>query len=256
MPMYNSQIDPLKEVDENVLRRIQELHREQCRATVGKIAEMTGMTRSSVYTSVRRLEQKGDVEKVAYERARRDDLKLTSSGVERASKILMRHDLVLSWLKRLGIPEDEAENEACHMEHGLTDNTLDAIKHHVDTAMARMAGRIELPCGGGTTAMPPPELMDVLQLAGSGEALAKLKDEIEEAGGMESCLQQLQLLREVQKNYGGPENLLMGLSLLKQMGDFKTLGQLFGILGDGEDVTAFIDLFEKERRVWQNYLNK
>lgn len=256
MPMYNSQIDPLKEVDENILRRIQELHRDQQRATIGVIAEMTGMTRSSVYTSVRRLEQKGDVEKVAYERARRNDLKLTPSGLERASNILMRHDLVLSWLKRLGIPEDEAENEACHMEHGLTDNTLGAIKHHVDTAMARMAGCIEMPRGGGALAGPPAELMEILQLAGSTEALAKLKDGIVESGGVEACFQQLKLLREAQKNYGGWENLLMALNLLTQMGDFKTLSQLFGILGDGGDVTAFIDLFEKERRVWQNYLNK
>ena len=217
---------------------------------------MTGMTRSSVYTSIRRLEQKGDVEKGAHDRARRDDFKLTPSGEERAAKILMRHDLVLNWLKRLGIPENEAENEACHMEHGLTDNTLNAIKQHVDSAMARMAGRGKMPCGAGEPSGLPSEVMELLQFADNGGNLSKLKEEIEASGGLESCLQQLKFLRELQRDYGGPENLLMSLNLLSRVGDLKTLAQLFELLGDGRDVASFIDLFQKERRAWQSYLNK
>lgn len=253
MPMYNPQIDPLKEVDENVLRRIQELHRGQRRATVGAIAEMTGMTRSSVYTSIRRMESKGDIEKVAYERARRDDLKLTPSGEERASKILIRHDLVLNWLKRLGISEDEAETEACHMEHGLTDNTLAAIKNHVDTAMLRMMDGGKMPCGGTQTS-PPSELMGLFQIVDNAETASKLVGAIQGAGGVDSCLQKLAVHQELEQKYGGSENLMMALDLLTSMGDLQSLAQLFNVVREVGNVPALIDLFDKERRLWRSYL--
>lgn len=263
MPAYNSQVDALREVDENILRRIQTIHREQRNATVAEVTSMTGMTSSSVYTAIRRLEQNGDIEPYENDKGRgrgrqRYDLTLTEAGEARAAKILMRHDLVLSWLKRLGIPEEEAENEACHMEHGLTDNTLNIIKKHVDSAMIRMIGHSDMPCMKGTepggSQPASPEWVELLELAGNGENLAGLVKELRESGGIESSLQHLELLRELQKDYGGKDNLLVALNLLKRMGDLQALTQLLGVLESGGGVAAFIGLFEKERRIWINYL--
>lgn len=263
MPKYNPQVDALKEVDENILRRIRSIHNDRRNATVGEIAKQTGMTTSSVYVAIARLEKSGDIESVEREngRQRRTDLKLTPDGEKRAEQILMRHDLVMDWLTRLGIPAEEAEDEACRMEHGLTDNTLNAIRKHVEMAMMRMAGQ-SMPCvsmpaaDGESRPAAAPEMLDLIKIAGGIGGLERLVDVIRDFGGMEPFSKQIDLFREVQTSFGGQDNLMVALELLKKIGDLQTLTQLLGMMDSGGSIQAFIELFEKERRLWRSFLGE
>lgn len=56
---------------------------------------------------------------------------LTESGLEIAEMIYERHELLSSWLIRLGVPEDIASEDACKMEHVISKESFEAIKKHV-----------------------------------------------------------------------------------------------------------------------------
>ena len=58
-------------------------------------------------------------------------LTLTDAGREVAEKIYERHTLLTSFLVRLGVDETVAAEDACKMEHVISDESFAAIKHHV-----------------------------------------------------------------------------------------------------------------------------
>ena len=53
---------------------------------------------------------------------------LTDSGRAIAEMIYERHQMLSSWLIRLGVPEDIALEDACKMEHVLSKESFDAIR--------------------------------------------------------------------------------------------------------------------------------
>ena len=63
---------------------------------------------------------------------------LTDSGMEIASKIYERHTLLTAFLIRLGVDEKTAAEDACKLEHNISDESFSAIKRHV-AAMTKEA---------------------------------------------------------------------------------------------------------------------
>ncbi len=59
-------------------------------------------------------------------------IELTDSGLEIAKKIYERHELITGFLKMLGVDEETATEDACKIEHHLSDKSFNAIKAHVD----------------------------------------------------------------------------------------------------------------------------
>lgn len=57
-------------------------------------------------------------------------LHLTDSGLEIASKIYERHTMLTEFLIRLGVSEETAAQDACKMEHDISDETFEALKKH------------------------------------------------------------------------------------------------------------------------------
>ena len=57
-------------------------------------------------------------------------LSLTDAGMAIASAIYERHQLLTQWLIRLGVAPDVAAEDACKIEHCLSDETFEAIKRH------------------------------------------------------------------------------------------------------------------------------
>ena len=57
---------------------------------------------------------------------------LTESGLEVARKIYERHTLLSSLLVRLGVSPETASEDACKMEHAISDETFEAIKRHLE----------------------------------------------------------------------------------------------------------------------------
>ena len=56
---------------------------------------------------------------------------LTDSGRERAEKIYERHTVLTDMLISIGVSPETAADDACKIEHDLSDETFNAIKKHV-----------------------------------------------------------------------------------------------------------------------------
>lgn len=57
---------------------------------------------------------------------------LTSKGQEIAEKTLEKHELLAKMFINLGVSEKTAYEDACRIEHDLSDETWDAIKRHAN----------------------------------------------------------------------------------------------------------------------------
>ena len=66
-------------------------------------------------------------------------LSLTEAGAEVAEKIYERHTLLTRYLRMLGVGAETAAEDACKMEHIISDESFNAIKNHVSD-MEKMRG--------------------------------------------------------------------------------------------------------------------
>ena len=55
---------------------------------------------------------------------------LTDTGRTVAEKIYERHDILSKMLMSLGVPEETATEDACRLEHAISDESFAAIKNH------------------------------------------------------------------------------------------------------------------------------
>lgn len=60
-------------------------------------------------------------------------IELTDAGSELAMKIFERHTILSKVLSSLGIDEKTASDDACRIEHVISDKTFDAIKKYAAT---------------------------------------------------------------------------------------------------------------------------
>lgn len=61
-------------------------------------------------------------------------LSLTDAGKALAERIYERHQVIKKVLLLIGVEEDEAAEEACKIEHAISDNTLEKIKAFIERA--------------------------------------------------------------------------------------------------------------------------
>lgn len=59
-------------------------------------------------------------------------LTLTKAGLEVASKMYERHTTLTDMLVHLGVSEETAAEDACKMEHDISDESFAAIKRHIE----------------------------------------------------------------------------------------------------------------------------
>ena len=57
---------------------------------------------------------------------------LTAAGREIAEAMYERHILISDWLIFLGVDKKTAVNDACKMEHSMSEQSFAAIKKHID----------------------------------------------------------------------------------------------------------------------------
>ena len=60
--------------------------------------------------------------------ARDSSIMLTDLGREIAEKIYARHTLITNFLISIGVDKETATEDACKMEHGISDASYEAIK--------------------------------------------------------------------------------------------------------------------------------
>ena len=60
-------------------------------------------------------------------------LELTETGVEVAREIYERHRFLKQWLIHLGVSAEIAEEDACKIEHNISDETFQCLKRHAES---------------------------------------------------------------------------------------------------------------------------
>ena len=60
-------------------------------------------------------------------------IRLTDLGSEVAAKIYERHTALTSFLLHLGVDPDTAAEDACRIEHVISDRSFEALKRHADS---------------------------------------------------------------------------------------------------------------------------
>ena len=64
-------------------------------------------------------------------------LTLTEEGRALAERIYERHTVLTAALEALGVDKETAAEDACKIEHDISDRTFDAIKAHMKTYMPK-----------------------------------------------------------------------------------------------------------------------
>ena len=84
------------------------------------VEEKMGVSKSSVSKAVSVLKEKGFVTQPYY-----GDITLTESGIEYGRKVFDRHRALTKFLtEAVGLDPDKAEDEACQMEHAISDESF------------------------------------------------------------------------------------------------------------------------------------
>ena len=116
----------LYESAEMYLETIYQLSRERGTVRSVDVAESMGYSKPSVSRAVGLLKQGG------YLVMEKDgSLTLTETGLETAKKVYERHTILTSLLTWLGVDPEIAAEDACKMEHVISDETFDAFKRHI-----------------------------------------------------------------------------------------------------------------------------
>ncbi|MGN1458238.1 MAG: metal-dependent transcriptional regulator [Acutalibacteraceae bacterium] len=116
----------LQESGEMYLETILILSNEKGTVRSIDIAEYMGFSKPSVSRAVGLLRNGGYISVDAD-----GFITLTDAGAEVANKIYERHTMLTDLLVRLGVDSETAVNDACKMEHVISDKTFEAIKNHV-----------------------------------------------------------------------------------------------------------------------------
>ena len=66
-------------------------------------------------------------------------LELTPAGVDVARSIFERHSFLKQWLVNLGVSAETAEEDACKIEHNISDETFQCLKSHVEKMNVKRA---------------------------------------------------------------------------------------------------------------------
>ena len=113
----------INESAENYLETILMLSKELPVVRSVDIANELGFKKSSVSVAMKNLREKNHitVDSSGF-------ITLTATGREIAEMIFERHELLSSWLIRLGVPKEIASEDACKMEHVISKESFDAIK--------------------------------------------------------------------------------------------------------------------------------
>ena len=116
----------IQESGEMYLETIYILSRQSGSVRSIDVAEHLGYSKPSVSRAVGLLEKDGLL--------RRDEtgaLMLTETGEEKARQIYERHTVLTKLFIRLGVDEETAAEDACRIEHYISDQSFEAIKAHM-----------------------------------------------------------------------------------------------------------------------------
>ncbi len=108
---------------ENYLESIHILKNELGQVRSVDIANYLGFTKASVSIAMKQFRENDYIviDENGY-------ITLTPSGLEIAERMYERHELLTRFFIALGISEETAKNDACRIEHDLSDESFEKIK--------------------------------------------------------------------------------------------------------------------------------
>ncbi len=199
MEKESFQARAIRQSDENMLKSIVLIRMKKGETHVKDLAETHQMNLTTAYSVVKRLTKNGYINPLDPHRGGRTSNKqsliLTQSGEELAKRILDRHEIVHSWLLRLGVPYEQADEEACDMEHGISDSTMKILERHV-AMVSQKTGMPEAPIeevmqrmqqmnGGKHPMTVTDQVYEVVEYAGGVEGIRRKEDRLKAIGGEE-----------------------------------------------------------------------
>lgn len=92
------------------------------------VSEYMGYSKPSVSRAVNLLKNNGYLTM-----DKENHITLTESGRAVAEKIYSRHTVLTRMLVSLGVPQETAAEDACRMEHTISDISFEAIKCHMES---------------------------------------------------------------------------------------------------------------------------
>ena len=108
---------------EDYLETIYLLIKDTGSACVRDVAKFLGVKMPSVVKALHELKSLELVNQEPY-----SSIELTKKGERLAKSVLSRHELLKTFLIRLGVNPETADEDACRMEHILSAETLDKIR--------------------------------------------------------------------------------------------------------------------------------
>ena len=111
---------------ENYLETILMLKKEKGAVRSIDIVHQMEFTKPSVSRAMALLREKGQItmDKEGW-------IELTDDGLEIAERIYERHLLMTEWLIALGVSPDVAAEDACRIEHDISEETFRQLKAHI-----------------------------------------------------------------------------------------------------------------------------
>ena len=92
------------------------------------VAKQLSVSKASVNKAIGLLKEKGFLDQPYY-----GDITLTQEGYEYGTKVYRRHKYLTAFLSQeLGIPQDVAEQEACLMEHAISDDSFEKWEAYIE----------------------------------------------------------------------------------------------------------------------------
>lgn len=113
---------------EDYLETILSLQKKSGQVRSIDIAAEMGFSKPSVSVAMKNLREK---EYVTVDE--KGNISLTDAGRERAERVLERHTILSNWLISLGVSEEVAREDACRVEHDLSEESFDAIKKNLQS---------------------------------------------------------------------------------------------------------------------------
>ena len=117
-------MEPL-ESTEDYLEAILRVKEKQNYVRSVDVAKLLNVSKPSVTYATKRLRESGYITI-----DENNHLHLTELGMNVANKIYERHKILTHILEKLGVDSENAENDACRLEHDLSDASWNAIKRY------------------------------------------------------------------------------------------------------------------------------
>ncbi len=114
--------------EENYLEAIVVLERELGTVRSIDVVNHLDLSRASVSNAMKKLEQEGKVEMLED-----GSLILTKKGRDIGVDIDERHQTLKDWFLHIGVSPATAEDDACKVEHAISKETFECLKHYYNS---------------------------------------------------------------------------------------------------------------------------